>query len=383
MVWLTAALLALSAGAAPAQDPGTPSIPTATVAAAAMAEVQERVPVSGTIVARNEVLIFPQVSGFEITELLAEPGDEVVAGQVLARLSAATLRAQLAQAEAEAQRAAAGAAQARNQIAAAEASLTQAKSALERAQSLSRSGTTTRAALDQAVAAEANASAAAASARDGLAVAEAAQAQAQAAREIAALNVARTEITAPVGGTVTARDAQIGGIASAGGAPMFRLTGGGEVELAAEVIETALPHLTPGDPAELAAAGAGAVNGQVRLVPAAVDAKTRLGVLRISLTPVPGLRPGLFASGAVVTDRRPALTVPATAVLDRPEGAVVQVVQSGKVETRPVTPGLIWQDRREIVSGLAEGEAVLARAGAFFNDGDRVQAVFAPAGGAP
>lgn len=357
--------------------------PAATVATATMAEVQERVPVSGTIVARNEVLIYPQVSGFEITELLAEPGDTVVAGQVLARISAATLRAQLAQAEAEAQRAGAGVAQARNQIAAAEASLTQASSALERARQLSQSGTTSRAALDQAVAAEANARAAAASARDGLAVAEAAQAQVDAAREIAALNVARTEITAPVGGIVTTRDAQIGAIAGAAAAPMFRLIAGGEVELAAEVIETALPRLTPGDPAELRAAGAGAVSGQVRLVPAAVDATTRLGVLRISLTPVPGLRPGLFASGDVVTERRPALTVPATAVLDRPEGAVVQVVASGKVETRPVTPGLIWQDRREIVSGLAEGEAVLARAGAFFNDGDRVQAVFAPAGGAP
>ncbi len=358
-----------------AAAPVAPPAPAVTVAPVTRAEVQERVPVSGTLVARSEVLIYPQVAGFEITELLAEPGDEVAAGQVLARLSAQTLRAQLAQAEAEYQRASAGVAQASNQIAAAEASLKQSASALERAKQLSRSGTTSRAALDQTVAAEANARAAAASASDGLAVAQAALAQAEAMREIARLNVARTEITAPLGGIITARDAQIGAIANAAGQPMFRLIAGGELELKAEVIETALQRLSAGDPANLTAAGVGEVGGQVRLVPAAVDPTTRLGDMRIALTPVPGLRPGLFANGTVMTERREALTVPATAVLDRVDGAIVQVVDGGVIRSRKVVPGLIWQDRREIVDGLAEGEVVMARAGAFFNDGDKVTPV--------
>lgn len=372
---------AMAAGLARAEDAAAPpapaaeTLPAATIAAVTRAEVQERIPVSGTLVARNEVLIFPQVSGFEITELLVEPGDTVTAGQVLARLSAETLRAQAAQAEAEYQRASAGVAQAQNQISAADASLKQSAAALERAQQLSRSGTTSRAMLDQAVAAEANARAAAASATDGLAVAQAALAQAEAAREIARLNVARTEITAPVAGVITARDAQIGAIAGAGAQPMFRLIGGGELELKAEVIETALQRLSVGDPADLTAAGVGGVTGQVRLLPAAVDPTTRLGDLRVALTAVPGLRPGLFASGTVMTERREALTVPATALLDRAEGAVVQIVRDGVIETRRVSAGLIWQDRREILDGVAEGETVLARAGAFFNDGDQVNPI--------
>ena len=51
----------------------------------------------------------------------------------------------------------------------------------------------------------------------------------------------------------------------------------------------------------------------------------------------------------------------------------VQVVRDGRVETRAVKTGLIWQGRREILSGLEPGEQVIARAGAFFRDGDRVR----------
>ena len=39
--------------------------------------------------------------------------------------------------------------------------------------------------------------------------------------------------------------------------------------------------------------------------------------------------------------------------------------------------GLIAQDQAEIREGLAEGETVVARAGAFLRDGDRVRAVTA------
>lgn len=366
---------------AAADTPATPALPvaSATVAAAAMSEVQAQVPVSGTLVARNEVLIYPQVSGFEVTEILAEAGDQVSAGAVLARLSADTLRAQAAQAEAEYQRATAGVAQARSQIEAAEASLTQASSTLERTRALSRSGTASRALLDQAVAAEANARAGAQSAGDGLAVAEAALAQATAARDLARLNLSHTEITAPLSGMIAARDAQQGAIASAAGLPMFRLIAGGEIELEAEVIETALPQLRQGAPAVLRVAGVGngvgAVTGQVRLVPATVDPVTRLGKLRIALSPTEGLRTGLFAAGQVITQQREAITVPATAVLEDGTESIVQVVSDGHVQTRLVTAGLIWKGRREIRDGLAEGEEVIARSGAFFRDGDAVNPV--------
>lgn len=354
------------------------TIPAATVVPVERAEVQGQVPLSGTLVARQEVQVFPQVSGYEITEILVEAGDTVDAGDPLARLSDVTLKALLAQSEAEWQRASAGVSQAKSQIASAEAARTQAVSALDRARRLQRSGNIPQAALDQAVAAAAAAQAQAAAAGDGLAVAEAALAQADAARSIARLNVERATITAPVAGLIVTRNAERGAIAAAGGQPLFTIIADGEIELSAQVIETALRDLTVDQPAQVEVAGIGTVTGKVRLIPASVDPVTRLGVVRISLDDDARLRTGVFASGVIITARREALTVPATAVLADATGERVQVVRDGRVETRAVRAGLLWQGRREIVEGLAEGDQVIARSGAFFRDGDQVIAT-APA----
>lgn len=370
--------LAWSASAREATSDDTAAeraIPSVTVSSAKMAEVQARVPVSGTLVARQEVQVFAQVSGYEIREILVEAGDVVEKGQVLARLATDTLSAQLAQAEAEYQRAEAGVGQAKSNIESAEASLTQATTALHRAQRLRDSGNTSQATLDQAVAAAANARAGAASARDGLAVSQAALAQADASRRIARLNLDRAEIASPVAGLVVTRNAELGALAGGAGAPLFTLIVDGAVEMSAEVIETALGSLSVGDPAEISVAGVGEVDGKVRLIPASVDPVTRLGVMRITLAADPGLRTGLFASGWVVTARRNAVTVPATAVLADSQGERVQIVEDGIVHARAVQAGLLWQGRREIVTGVKEGEQVIARSGAFFRDGDRVRAV--------
>lgn len=361
--------VAQDADAAPEGERPAPSVTVATVV---RSQVQARVPVSGTLVARDQVQVFPQVTGYEVTELLAEAGDTVRRGQVLARLSTDTLAAQLAQAEAEYQRAEAGIGQARSSIDSSAAMLLQAQTSLERAQSLRQSGSGSQAALDDAVAAEANARAQAASAADGVAVAQAALAQADAARRIARLNLERADIVAPVDGLVVARNAELGALSGGSTDPLFTLIADGAIEVEAEVIETALSGLKVGDLAEIDVAGVGQVAGTVRLVPASVDAITRLGLMRISLQPDPRLRTGLFASGWVITDQREALTVPATAVLSNADGDRVQVIRDGTVDTRTVQAGLLWQGMREITDGLAEGEQVMARAGAFFRTGDKV-----------
>ncbi|SIR11815.1 RND family efflux transporter, MFP subunit [Paracoccus thiocyanatus] len=360
------ALAETAQGAAPAERP------VVTLAQAERGWIEARVPVSGSLVARQEVQVHALVSGHEITGIEAEVGDSVTAGQVLARLSEDVLSAELAQAEAEYQRAEAGISQAESQIASADASLTQAVAVLERTRSLRQSGNASQAVLDQAIATEASARAALASASDGLGVARAALAQAHAARRIARLNLDHARITAPVAGVVVARSARLGAIP--GGEPLFTLIAAGEVELEADVIETALSQLQPGDAAEIEVAGLGRVQGRLRLSPAAVDPVTRLGQARIALDPVPGLRPGLFASGWVITDRRQAVTVPASAVLADASGERVQVVKDGRIDTREVRAGQIWQGRREILEGVEAGEAVVARAGAFFRSGDQVQA---------
>lgn len=322
------------------------AVPAVTVTAAEMTEVQAQVPVVGTLVSREESQVHAQVTGLEITEIHVETGDRVKKGQLLATLSRDRIEAQLAQADASYQQA--------------EAALTQAATTLRRMQSLRSSNNASQAALDDAIAAEASA--------------QAGVAQAEATRRLARLDLERTEIKAPVSGQIVGRNATLGAM-TGGAEPLFTLIADGEIEMSAEVIETALQDLEPGAPAEIAIAGLGSVTGNVRRIPASVDPVTRLGEMRISLETVPGLRRGLFASGWVVTAKRDAVTVPATAVLANEDGDRVQVVADGKVDSREVRAGLLWQGRREIVEGITEGENVIIRSGAFFRDGDRVKVV--------
>lgn len=374
---LGAAFLPAPMAMAATEEPAikSDSGPAVTVDVARMAPIERRVPVTGSLVAREQVLVYAKVSGHAVDGLLADVGDRVEAGQVLATLQDDTLSALLAQADAEHERAAAGVKQAESQIASAEASLTEVAATLERTRRLRSSGNTSQATLDQAIAADASARANADSARDGLSVARAALAQADAARRIAQLDFDNARIASPVAGVVAQRNASLGELSGSTGQPMFTIITDGQIELAGEVIENAVADLVPDAPAMLRVSGIGQIEGKVRLLPAEVDPLTRLATVRVALTADPRLRAGLFASGWILLDRREALTVPTTAILSDGSENHVQVVKDGVIETRPVTPGLIWDGRREILDGLEAGETVLARAGAFFRTGDHVQPI--------
>ncbi|QBY02741.1 efflux RND transporter periplasmic adaptor subunit [Rhodophyticola sp. CCM32] len=320
--------------------------------------------------------MYPQVNGYTIDAMYFDIGDTVSEGDVLARLNSQTLEAQVAQAEAELARAEAGVSQAESQIASARASLTEATSVLSRAEQLRSSGTGTQANLDQATASERTARATLASVTDGLAVAQAQQQQVQAQLDIAQLNLDHAAIMAPVDGLISARNGRLGAIAASGGEPIFRLIVGSRIEVEAEVLETAISGVGQDSDVTLDIAGLGPVQGQVRLISPTVDPVTRLGIVRISIPPTQALRAGLFASGWIITERRTSLSVPTTAVLSDADGAYVFVVADDRLSRREISPGLIWEGQREVLDGLAEDEVVVARAGAFFSDGDVVTPVF-------
>jgi HlyD family secretion protein len=150
---LCVALLGWPAAAtANAADPtpvAAPKPPSVSIATAASGTLAETILLTGTLVARDEVMVGAEIDGLAITELLAEEGDKVTRGQVLARLSRDMLDAQFAQNAAALSRALAAIAQARNQIAEAEATARQADAAFARARSLEERGNTTAETLEQ------------------------------------------------------------------------------------------------------------------------------------------------------------------------------------------------------------------------------------------
>ncbi|WP_158046147.1 efflux RND transporter periplasmic adaptor subunit [Skermanella pratensis] len=381
---LGAALLGWSAAVFPAASPAraeepavsVPKPPSVSVVKARTGTLAETILMTGTLVARDEVLVGAEIDGLAITELLAEEGDRVDRGQVLARLSRDMLDAQAAQNTASITRAVAAIAQARNQIAEANANARQAGAAFDRVRTLQDRGNASQESLEQREAAALVARARVAVAEDALRLAQADRDLAEAQQREIEVRIGRTQIKAPAAGIISRREAKLGALVSSGGEPLFRIIGNGTIEVEAAVPETSLARLRVGQPAQVRPAGiTEPVPAQVRLVSPEVDRASRLGRVRLTVDSVPGLAVGAFARGAVEVDRREGTLVPLSAVLNRPEGPVIQVVHDGIVETRPVTVGLKAEGTAEIRNGLTPGEDVIAVSGTFVRDGDRVTPV--------
>lgn len=351
--------------------------PSVTVTAAKVSEIVQSVVVSGSMIARDEVLVSPEVDGLAITEILAEEGDRVAAGQVLARLSRVTLDVQKAQNEAQIARAEAAVAQSSAQIVEAEANLVQANNAFDRTKALRDNGNASQETFDQRDATARMARARVNSAHQALAIAAADLALAKAQSRDIDVRLARTEIKAPAAGIVSRRNARLGAMAAmAATEPLFRIIADGAIELQADVAEVELAGLKPGLKVAVTPAGADRpLEGEIRLISPEVDKASRLGRVRISLKGNPPVAIGSFARGVIETGRKTNVTLPLSAITYSRGGATVQSVKDGKVTTKKVELGLMGEGRAEIVSGIAEGESVVARAGTFVRDGDVINPI--------
>lgn len=325
---------------------------------------------TGTLVPREEVLVSPQLDGLAITKLLVDEGDTVQAGQILAELSHDVLDTSLAQNAAQLARSDASIAQAQNAIQEADATRVQADAAFGRSRALLSTGSASQETFDarqqgaQVSAARLN------NAQNALHLAVADRALVVAQRQELEVRLARSSIRAPVAGLISRRVARLGAVVSMNGDPLFRIIEDGAIELEADVPESRLGRLHPGQPATI-----GDAPGHVRLVSPEVNRATRLGRVRIAFDkPAPGVIGG-FARASVDVATAQGVRVPLSAILFEPGGPVVQVVKQGLVETRPVTMALSSGGVALITAGLAAGEAVVSVSATFVRGGDQVTAV--------
>ncbi len=351
--------------------------PAVTVVEAKRISFVDNVLVTGSLVPREEVLVGPEIDGYRLTELLAEEGDTVKKGQVLARLSRDIIEAQLAQNSASLSKTQAASEQVRNQITESEATLRQVEDAFNRVKPLRESGVASQATYDERDAAFRTARARLAAQKEGLKLAEAEQALIRAQRQELEVKLSRTDIRTPAAGIVSRRTARMGAVSASSADSLFRIIKDGEIELDAEVPEFYLPKLKQGLRARIEIEGAGERTGTVRLVSQEVSTTSRLGRVRIFLGAAPELRIGMFAKAMIDAGRRDAVGVPSTAVLYQNDSATVLAVLDGKVRERTVKPGLLSGDSVEIKEGLREGEVVVLRAGSLLRSGDAILPQFA------
>ena len=353
---------------------------------------------TGRVAAQSRVEIGATVTG-RVAEVRVREGVSVRAGEVLARLETEEAAAALGQSVAAERTAQARVAAQRELsaplaeagLAAAEAGLRAAQAELERTARLVDRGFVSQARLDdarrnldvaRAQVAQARAQARANAARGT----EAEQArsrleEARAASATARARLAQARILAPADALVLTRSVEPGQVVQPG-RMLFTLAIDAPAQLVALVDETSLGRLAPGQRATVVADAYpdAAFEARVRSVSPAIDPQRGAVEVKFSVPRPPTfLRNDMTLSLEVETARRDGtLSVPLEAVQRAPRSAtvapvatpatpatpgtteaVVLVVREGRVAAVPVSLGVRTLDRVEVLSGLAEGDAVL------------------------
>ena len=329
--------------------PNKDSIPTVSVTEVGVSTVPTTVSIIGTIAARYDMPIGVEGDAGRVAAIYVEAGDHVTRGQVLARLNVSVLEPQVANLEAALEQARA------------EAELAEAES--RRAQAVGASG-----ALSAEETQRRKSAAVTAGAKVKVAAAQLAEAQAR---------LARASVRAPADGIILTRNVEVGQTTTPGGEALFRLSEGGEVELRGQVAEQDLSLLKVGQAVNVRLTGTARVYpGHVRLLGAVIDPQTRLGMVRVTLTPDPNLRPGAFARAEVTVSNADREVLPQTAVLSDDKGSYVMIVNAQrKIERRAVRVSGMVRSGVTIAEGVGSKEQVVTTAGAFLQEGELVNPV--------
>ncbi len=201
----------------------------------------------------------------------------------------------------------------------------------------------------------------------------------------------RIAITAPIGGELQSLEVRPGMTLSAG-QTLARINGIVSVWLDVAVPQAQAGQVRTGHTAEarFAAFPGETVTGRVIAILPGVDPAARALTVRIELPNRDGrIRPGLSAEVQIAGATATALTVPSEAVLRSSRRALVIVAEdNGRYRPVEVTLGRQANERTEVLTGLAEGQQVVA-SGQFLIDSeaslqgvlDRLES--APGSGAP
>lgn len=296
-------------------------------------EWEPTTPAVGSLVAVHGVVIASELPG-AVREIAFESGAFLRRGALLVRLDTSAEEAQLA---------------------AAEASAALARLARERARTLRAGEAVAQAELD---AAEARAKEADATVANLRAI------------------IAKKTIRAPFDGRIAIRQVELGQVL-APGTPIASLQSVSPIHADFWLPQQALARLRPGQPARVRTdTFPGAEwDAEITTVNPEVDPSTRNVRVRATLANQDGrLRPGMFVNVEIrAPEKRPVLTIPATAVIFAPYGDSVFTVEEKKDEggrttavarQKFVRTGERRGDLVAVVSGLEPGETVVS-SGAF------------------
>lgn len=324
---------------------------TVTIESPRQMELAVRLPLDGDVAAWEEAILASEINGQQLVELLANVGDRVEKGQVLARFSAITTQSEVTRAKAA--------------LAESRAALVEAESNAQRATRLRKSGSiSTQQIIQYQVAAR---------------TARARLRSARAALSAQQENLRFTALRAPDTGVISARTATVGAVPAVG-SELFRMIRQGRLEWRAEVMASDLARISIGDEADIHLPGKQRIRAQVRAIGPSVDTRTRTALVYFDLPAEPSLHTGMFLGGELLLGKSQATTLPLQAVVSRDGfNYVYRLDKDDRVRRVKVKTGRHAGDRVEAraepPNRLQDADRIVVQGAGFLSEGDRVRIV--------
>ena len=345
------------AAAAAKDKPKTPvyELAAGDVATIAASQLSVNLPLSGSLTPLTQATVKSKVSGV-VLETTVQEGMAVTAGQVIARLDGAELRARAAQQQAA--------------LSEASARLALAKKNNVNSEALLRQNYISRNAYDTT--------------QNSVELAQAAVDAAQAQLDMARIALADTTLKAPLSGVVSKRFVQAGE-KLAPDMSVMSIVNLSQLTLEAQVPASEIPRIHVGQDVQFHVDGFDQRNfsGKVARINPTTEVGSRAMLVYISVNNADGaLRGGMFAKGQITTAKTAARPLLPIAAL-RKDGNqdVVYRVENGTIAAQPVKLGLRNDDEAlvEVVDGLAPGSIVLAAPLDGVKPGSKVKLLAKPA----
>ena len=353
------------------------------VAAVTTADLPRAYEAGGVVRARTTAAITSRLLA-PVVEVRVAPGDQVRAGQVLARLDARDLSAGERRAASGRQAAEEAGRVATSEREAAEAALALATAHHKRITMLHERRSATDDELDQAVAALRAARSRLAAAEARVAESSAGQLAAAAGADAATVSASWAVITAPFDGVITEKLVEPGNMAAAG-MPLFRMEQAGPMRLDVRLDESRAVSIRPGQQVDVLFDGNVApglqsrrVNGRVTELARAAEAGAHAFLVKIELPPDVRVPSGAFARARFAGPARPVVAVPAAAVVRRGQLTSVFVRDGERAHLRLVEVGDTLETSNgaaivDVLAGLRPGEHVIVDPPPALRDGIRVR----------
>src|SRR5262245_25306133 len=352
------------------------SLPRLVVMRVERGSTQNVIRLPGSMQALTEAPILARTDGY-LRRRLADIGDRVRAGQVVAQIDVPELDQQIHQAEAAIEQAEASLQQAQANLEQGQANRELARLTAERTRRLTERGIAAQQEGDQSqaqlAAQDANVQAlgkAILAQRSNLAAVKANLARLQ---ELQGYRL----VKAPFDGVITQRNVDVGALVSTGNTLLYRIAQTGTLRTYVNVPQNDVNSVQVGQAAALTVSHfpGRSFRGTVTRAANALDPATRTMLVEVDVPNADGaLLPGTYAEVDLSGSRaNPPVVVPAAAIIFRTDGAQVAVVQPDQiVHLQKVTVGRDYGDRVEIVQGLTDGTQIIVAPGDMAREGGKV-----------